>query len=121
MLVIAVQELAENLVKYSKGEASLSFDLCLEQGQGVAKICTQNSASEEHLRQASEFFSRIGSAADATSLYDEMVAASGDREGSRLGLIRLRAEAGLVLSCTVDRERLSIVATCPVQPKVSAE
>lgn len=121
MLVMAVQELAENLVKYSKGEASLSFELCLDQDRTVARICTQNTASAEHIREVSELFSHIGSAADATSLYDEMVAASGEREGSRLGLIRVRAEAGLVLSCTIDGGRLSIAATGPVQAKVSAE
>lgn len=121
MLVMAVQELAENLVKYSKGDASLSFDLQLAQGQAVARICTQNRASPEHMQEVSELFSRFGSAADAISLYDEMLAASGDREGSRLGLIRLQAEAGLVLSYTVDSGRLSIAATGPVQPKVSAE
>jgi hypothetical protein len=109
------------LVKYSKGESSLSFDLCLVQDQPVARICTQNNASAEHLQEIAELFSRIGSASDANSLYDEMVAASGDREGSRLGLIRLRAEAGLALSCSVDNERVSIAATGPVQPKVRAE
>ena len=117
MLVMAVQELAENLVKYSQGEASLSFELGLVQDQAVASICTLNSASPEHLREATEIFSRICSAADANSLYDKMLAASGEREGSRLGLIRIRAEAGLVLSCTADRERLSIAATGPVEPK----
>jgi len=118
---MAVQELAENLVKYSKGDASLSFDLCLQQDQAVARICTQNSTTAEHLQEATELFSRIGSAPDANSLYDEMVAASGEREGSRLGLIRVRAEAGLALSCTVEAGRLSIAATGPVQPKVSVE
>jgi len=117
MLVMAVQELAENLVKYSQGESSLSFELGLLQDQAVARICTLNTASPEHLMEATEIFSRISGAADITSLYDKMVAASGDREGSRLGLIRIRAEAGLALSCTADSERLSITATGPVEPK----
>jgi hypothetical protein len=122
LLTMAVQELVENLVKYSDGaDDSISFELCILHGQTAARISTHNRATEEHLSEAIAILSRIVSAADASSLYDEMLAASGEREGSRLGLIRVRAEAGLALSYTVDSNRLSVVATGPVQAKMNAE
>ena len=40
--------------------------------------------------------------AKPVALYDEWVASSGERDGSRLGLIRLRAEAGLTLCYSID-------------------
>jgi hypothetical protein len=120
LLTMAVQELVENLVKYSDGaDDSVSFELCMLQGQTAARICTHNRATAEHLREATAILARIAAAADASSLYDEMLAASGEREGSRLGLIRVRAEAGLALSYSVEADRLSVVATGPVQAKMS--
>jgi hypothetical protein len=121
LLTMAVQELIENLVKYSDGvDDTMSFELCLLEGQPAARIRTENRATPEHLREATAILSRIVSAADASSLYDEMLAASGEREGSRLGLIRVRAEAGLALSYSVESDRLSVVATGPVEAKMSA-
>jgi hypothetical protein len=117
-LVIAVQELVENLVKYSSGgDDSLVFELGLVLDQPRVTIETRNFAAAADLREATEIVSRIVGALDASSLYDEMVAASGERAGSRLGLIRVRAEGGLVLSSTVDSGRLVLTATGPVSAR----
>jgi len=118
LLVMAVQELMENLVKYSEGgDDLLRFELCVLQDQPTARICTRNRVSSEHRGAVVDLVSRIVAAPDANALYDEMVASSGERDGSRLGLIRVRAEAGLALSYSVESDRLSIAATRPVQPK----
>jgi hypothetical protein len=50
-------------------------------------------------------------------LYDQWVASSGDREGSHLGLIRLRAEAGLSLQFSSRAGRLCIEASGSVEPR----
>lgn len=120
-LVMAAQELLENLAKYSlQGDASFDFELGAHDGPPTAKIRTSNAAAAEHLGQAVHLLERIASSVDPDALYDEWVATSGERDGSRLGLIRLRAEAGLRLTHRVDAGRLHIEVSGPVSPKWSA-
>jgi hypothetical protein len=117
-LVLAVQELVENLVKYSDGgRSALDFELLLLEGQPYARIRTSNCASAAHLGDARAMLDRIIAAPEPVALMDALVASSGDREGSRLGLARLRAEVGLELTYGVEADRLSIEARCAVQPR----
>jgi hypothetical protein len=117
-LVLAVQELLENLVKYSRGGCSaLDFELLVLDGQPCARIRTENRASAAHLRDARQLLDRIIAAPEPVALMDALVAASGDRVGSQLGLARLRAEVGLELTYAVEADRLCIEARCPVQPR----
>ena len=78
-----------------------------------------NGASAEALARAESHLGRIVSAPDPIALYDEWVASSGEREGSHLGLVRLRAEAGLALSYTVEPGKLCIEARGAVEPRRS--
>jgi hypothetical protein len=117
-LVTAVQELLENLVKYSDtGTAALDFELLVLEGQPTVRIGTQNQATPTHLSEAQQMLDRIISAPDPLELYQSLIASSGERKGSGLGLVRLRAEAGLVLTYAVQRDRLSIEASRTVQPR----
>jgi hypothetical protein len=117
-LVTAVQELLENLVKYSEaGAAALDFELLLLDGQPSVRIGTVNRASDAHLCEAERILERIVSTADPLELFHSLVASSGERKGSGLGLVRLRAEAGLALSYMVQHGRLSIEARRTVQPR----
>lgn len=117
-LVVAVQELLENLVKYSEyGAAELDFELCLLDGQPTVRIGTSNRASERHLSEARCMLDRTISASDPLELFHALVATSGERKGSGLGLVRLRAESGLALSYVVDADRLRIEASRRVQPR----
>lgn len=120
-LVMAAQELLENLAKYStEGDASFDFELRVQQGEPTATLRTSNTAAAEHLAQAGELLERIVSSSDPDTLYDEWVAASGERDGSRLGLIRLRAEAGLQLTHRLEAGRLQLEVSGRVSPKRSA-
>lgn len=120
-LVMAAQELLENLAKYSvDGDASFDFSLALESGTPTVRIRSRNATSHDHLSEATQLLERIAYAAEPVALYDDLVAASGEREGSRLGLIRLRAEAGLSLSHRVEAGRLQIEAVGSVDRKRSA-
>lgn len=117
-LVLAVQELLENLVKYSDPSPSLlEFELLLVDGQPCARIATENHAPDAHLRQARDMLDRIIAAQEPVHLMHSLVAASGEREGSQLGLVRLRAESSLELTYGVREGRLRIEARCPVQPR----
>jgi hypothetical protein len=118
-LVTAVQELLENLVKYSASERSvLDFELLVLDGQPTARLCTQNHASPSHLDEVRRLLDGIIGAADPLELYRYMVAGSGDRPGSGLGLARLRAEVGLALSYRIDAGgRLRLEASRPVEAR----
>lgn len=117
-LVTAVQELLENLVKYSElGAAALDFELLVVDGQPTVRIGTMNRASAAHLSEAQQILERVISAPDPLELFQSLVSSSGDRKGSGLGLVRLRAEAGLELSYTVSDDRLEIEARRTVQPR----
>jgi hypothetical protein len=117
-LLTAVQELLENLVKYSEPGASvIAFELRSIDGQPTARIHTQNRASARNLAVACELLERIIAAPDPAALYQAMVSASGEREGSGLGLARLRAEVGLSLSYAVEKDSLSIDASRSVEPR----
>lgn len=119
-LVMAAQELLENLAKYSLDEdARFEFVLAQVAGAPTVRILTHNRAAREDLSQASELLERIVHAPEPVALYDDWVASSGERDGSRLGLIRLRAEAGLSLTHTTDADRLRIEAFGRVEPKRS--
>lgn len=117
-LVLAVQELVENLVKYSDGGRSvLEFELLMLDARPCARIRTSNHASAARLGDARAMLDRIIAAPDSVELMHALVASSGDREGSRLGLARLRAEVGLELSYDVENDRLSIEARGAVQAR----
>ena len=122
-LVTAVQELLENLVKYSEAgaAAAIDFELLLLGGQPIARIGTQNRASRTHLAEARTMLDRIIAAPDPEALFQSLIDSSGERKGSGLGLVRLRAEAGLVLSYEVERSTLSIEARRAVQARGSLE
>ena len=117
-LVLAVQELFENLVKYSDGRPSaLDFELLMLDGQPCARIRTSTCAAAAQLSDARAMLDRIIAAPEPVALMDALVASSGEREGSRLGLARLRAEVGLELTYGVENDRLEIEARGAVQPR----
>jgi hypothetical protein len=119
-LVTATQELLENLVKYSEaGLAGLQFELLMQNGQPTARIVTTNRASAAHLAEATRMLDRIVSAAEPHELFQSLVASSGERNGSGLGLVRLRADTGLVLSYSVQQAELRIEAWRSVPPRWS--
>jgi hypothetical protein len=116
-LVMAAQELLENLAKYAAVDGTFEFRLALDGGVPRATLRTENAATEEHLARAVAHLERITAAAEPLLLYDQWVASSGDREGSHLGLIRLRAEAGLSLQFSSRAGRLCIEASGSVEPR----
>jgi hypothetical protein len=110
--IIAAQELLENLAKYAApGRTSFEFELGTRDDRRCARLVTRNEASPERLDVASALLGRITESADPVALYDSLVAESGEEGRSRLGLIRIRAEAGLDLAYTVHGTSLEIVVS----------
>lgn len=117
-VIMAANELLENIVKYSSEcLGSVEFDLSVKDGQPTVRMLTQNVASDPHLVEAESLLNRIIATPDPVHYYDEMIAASGERIGSGLGLIRIRAEAGLNLTFHIQADVLNIEATGLVQPR----
>lgn len=120
-IIMVAQELLENLVKYSReGRSCIDFELYLDDDQPSCRITTRNNAELCHVAEVQGLIARVSNSDDPRALYDAMVASSGEREGSGLGLVRIRAEAGLFLSQSVQGSNLYIVASGPVQAKESS-
>lgn len=119
-VAMVAQELLENLAKYSDGaRARLSFALSVDAQRAEARIATSNAATPAHLARAEQLLRRMIEAPDPSDSYQQLVAACGEREGSGLGLARIRAEAGMELAFSISRQVLEIVVTGAVQPKRS--
>jgi hypothetical protein len=117
-LQMAVNELLENIVKYSSnGRSIIEFELALVQQQPTVRVCTQNAAEPRYMAEVQKLLDEVNAAADPMRFYETLVAASGERSGSGLGLVRIRAEAGLSLQYVVIGEQLRLEATGPVAPK----
>jgi len=110
-VVMAAHELLENVVKYSaEGTGSFDAEICDRGGQAYVRLQTRNSAAPEDMSDLRRLVDRIGRAPDPVAIYDELVAASPHREGSGLGLARLRAEADMDIACSAEGPVITIVA-----------
>ncbi len=120
-LTMVVQELLENLAKYSRrGLGTFEFDLRLDPPHVVCRICTQNEADPRDMDEAHRLLSCASAEPDPSAFYRAMVESSRERERSRLGLLRIRAEVGLVVSHTMDGGNLRIMVTGTIPSKAEA-
>ena len=119
-LQMVVNELLENIVKYSSdGRGIMEFDLTIKGDVPMARISTQNTAAPEHWVAAIKRLDEVNAAADPVRVYNAMIATSGERPGSGLGLTRIRAEAGFGLSYRTDGDQLGLEAIGPVVAKAT--
>lgn len=116
-VMLAAHELLENAAKYSAdGFGQLHIQLVEREGTTFVQIATTNRASPEKLAELRRFFEENGRAPDAITLYDQMIARTAQRkDGSGLGLARIRAEAEMALSYLVDNDQVTIRAEAPVR------
>lgn len=117
-VLMAFNELLENVVKYSSnGRSSVDFNLLVLEQTPTVRMCTQNLVPAERVAGVQQLLERVVGTPDPGRYYDEMIETCGQRPGSGLGLIRIRAEAGLGLSFSVRELLLGVEATGPVFPK----
>lgn len=116
-VMLVAHELLENAAKYSAdGFGQLHIELVDREGEAYVQIATTNRASAERLTELRRFFEESGKAPDAISLYDRMIALTAQRkDGSGLGLARIRAEGEMSLAFSVDNDRVTIKAEAPVK------
>jgi hypothetical protein len=114
-IVMVAHEMLENLAKYaSDGQVTFGVELHEAHGEGggelVARLRSSNVATAEHVREAEGILARLGSAAHPVTAYDELIAESTQRTGSRLGLARIRVEGEMALEGIVEGARITLVA-----------
>ena len=110
-IAMTAHELLENVAEYS-AEGASRIDVLLEDDNGrtQVRVRTCNSAPPDRLDELQRLVDRIRSTPDPLAVYDELIAGSPFRQGSGLGLARIRAEADMQLECTVHGCIVTIVA-----------
>ena len=112
-VALATHELLENTLRHSKdGRARLA--LVLDETQDGWRIAVRlcNRADKDRIDDVRRRVESLASAEDPMPVYLALMLESAQREdGSGLGLARIRAEADMQLSCDVDGDLVTIVAT----------
>lgn len=118
---MTLNELLENLAKYSDGASSrVEVRLDVHDVGTTLTVRTRNSAAPERLAELCRTLDRIAGADDAMALYDDFMQESSRRTGSGLGLARIYAETNLKLSYTIEGNEVTIVAHGPVKVRECA-
>lgn len=122
-LAMATHEMLENAVHYSIDRRSeLTISLHRLSSQFIVSIQTKNRATEERLVKVRNALDEVVGAADPMELYNRLMHRAAKRRdgGSGLGLGRIRAEADLALSYTIEGDILVVTAEGRFQPCVSS-
>lgn len=111
-IAIALHELFENAVKYGQsGTVELSLRVERDSaGVGLVAIRTTNRASASDCDEVIRILGEIAGAADGMALYDTFIRRSVGRQGSGLGLARIRAESDMTLGYELSGDRVTVVA-----------
>jgi hypothetical protein len=118
-LALATHELLENATKYSTdGETTIRIEVTAT--CAAIRIRIWNRTAGEHISVLRACFAEMLQFSDPFMYYQRLMERSAKRkEGSGLGLARLRAEADMELSCEIDDDRVCIVADTYVQPRTA--
>lgn len=119
-LAMATHEMLENAVHYSIDRRSeLIIALREATPDIVVSITTKNRATDERLLKVRSALDEVVSAEDAADLYNQLMRRAVKRQdgGSGLGLGRIRAEADLALSYTIDGDTIVVMAEGRFEPR----
>jgi hypothetical protein len=110
-LAMAGYEMVDNLIKYSlNGAGHFEAEVFRRDGVTLARLSSTNPAAPEHRQAARRLVARLQAAPSLVAVYDELLASSGTRTGSGLGLARIQAEGEMSLDCLADDARVILVA-----------
>jgi hypothetical protein len=115
-IALTIHELLENTLKYSTdGEARLDVAVDEDDGQRVVEIRSSNRASPAQLVELQSRIDALQDLADPMALYVSMMLESSRRNGSGLGLVRIRVEGEMQLECAIEGDEVTIKCSSPVE------
>jgi hypothetical protein len=122
MVAMATHELLENALKYSVEDGAT---LCIEvESRATADRVTiriRNRSAPAYIGSLKDVIERMQSHPDPVLLYLTIMRETAKRrEGSGLGLARLRAEAGMSLALELEGNDVCIIAHCDVEKREAA-
>jgi hypothetical protein len=115
-VALTIHELLENTLKYSTdGEARLDVSVQRVDGRSVVEVSASNRATPEQLLELQQRIDELREVADPMGLYVSMMVDSARRDGSGLGLIRIRVEGEMELAYAIEGDRITIKCSTPVE------
>lgn len=109
---LVAHELMENIIKYS-AEGVRSISVGIDRGDSGRRVWVKsvNRVAAEEVQALASALEAIRNTDAPDALYDRMISESANREGSGLGLIRIRAEANMDVDYQVDGTTVTICAS----------
>ncbi len=115
-VALTIHELLENTLKYSMdGEARLDVTVQRADGSARVEVRASNRATPSQLAELQQRIDALREVADPMGLYVSMMVDSARRDGSGLGLVRIRVEGEMDLAYAIDGDQITITCSTPVE------
>jgi hypothetical protein len=125
-VMLTTYELLENVAKHSvDGYGHFRVELVERGRDNFVRVHSRNRAQPDKLERLRRMVDELASAGDTSGLYQKMIAASAGggvadpEEGVGIGLARVRSEAEMLVSYSVEADEVAICAETPVVLKAA--
>jgi len=121
-MAVAVHELLENAAKYSRGGiARIRVEVRDDNAPAVLTVTVWNVVDHGFVEELKTTVRELTEADDAFDVYQQyLVRAAKRKEGSGLGLARIRAEADMTLMLDLQGDNVCIEAAAALAPAVKS-
>jgi len=114
-VALTIHELLENTLKYSTdGHVQLGVAVEGDSGQRRVEVRSSNRATPEQMAELRRRIDALKNVADPMGLYVSMMVESTRRNGSGLGLVRIRVEGEMQLTYVIEGDQVTIKCSTAV-------